>query len=200
VDRFANFFFSTAPAKRLPASDSLNNRRNRLRFLPSDDELHAFPVIQLHQPVVVTGRVGSNHDRRRREMGFQKADVLADQAHVVLLGSFVPQSKNGEGRSSRYPQSAASVAGPEAPGRLSASRSQPRRERPSIETCGPSRPPYSVGEHSASGFWRVACRVKSPGFLSRLYFIQMAGKIEAFFCLKKNIPSLIRISGVMWEY
>jgi hypothetical protein len=28
------------------------------------------------------------------------------------------------------------------------------------------------------------------GFFSRLYFIQVAGKIEAFLCLQKNIPSL----------
>jgi hypothetical protein len=33
------------------------------------------------------------------------------------------------------------------------------------------------------------------GFLERLYFIQIAGKIEAFFCPNNNIPPLAEYQG-----
>jgi len=98
VDRFADFFFSPASAKRLPSSNPPNQGRNRLRLPSSNDESDTFPVAGFHQPVVITGRVGSNHDRRFGEMGLQKSNVLPDQTHVVFLGSFVPQPKHGEGR------------------------------------------------------------------------------------------------------
>jgi hypothetical protein len=65
------------------------------------------------------------------------------------------------------------------------SRNTPGKNRERI-------PGIDEGTPGLTGVRRVTCRVKSPDFSCRLYFIQFAGKIEAFFCLKKNIPSLIR--------
>jgi len=48
VDRFADFFFSPAPAKRLPSSNPPNQGRNRLRLPSSNDESDTFPVAGFH--------------------------------------------------------------------------------------------------------------------------------------------------------
>jgi hypothetical protein len=47
----------------------------------------------------------------------------------------------------------------------------------------------SLGYHQIT-FLESHLQGEISGFLCRLYFIQIAGKIEAFFCPKKNIPPL----------
>jgi len=56
----------------------------------------------------------------------------------------------------------------------------------------------SLGYHQIT-FLESHLQGEISGFLCRLYFIQIAGKIEAFFCLKKNIPPLAEYRGYMAE-
>jgi uncharacterized protein YrrD len=51
-----------------------------------------------------------------------------------------------------------------------------------------------VGYHQIA-FLESHLQGEISGFLERLYFIQMAGKIEAFFYPNKNIPPLVEYQG-----
>jgi hypothetical protein len=53
----------------------------------------------------------------------------------------------------------------------------------------------SLGYHQIT-FLESHLQGEISGFLCRLYFIRIAGKIEAFFCLQKNIPPLAEYRGL----